>query len=528
MLTLAFECSPRLDGGPPSPTSTVMYSHEPFEDYSKRILRTIARLFPDALDRPSAFRMHGGTSNRVTGVIVSLPEGRKEFVYRTPRGSLPKQDAVALLKYLERNVSLPTPIVVVSRSDPASPGAFKAPLGAAENPSKDADDEHEEEAFILMERLKGVPVSSVYHTFSQSQKIDFARQFANLMVEIFDIPVPRVVGTVHSSGTETLAVHPFIEDQVIWPAADKKEEAKPTKDELPSLLIAASYFTNLFKYMQCAKQLEDPPNTYEVRCYRKLLASVRHHLSAQPEALDPASVVFTHPDLSGRNVLVMPPDVEGEPWSITGVVDWDECLALPPLAAFWCPSWLWNGAQDQSSKALPDYKQWEYDVDPDDEPGSQDSLAIKEAFIQIIETRYPGYMRMVQLGHKARIKQILYIAQNGCYDSGVERILDDIYHSAGLPNLFGSVESLVTGTGVTPGSNPASKDAEPTDLAQDMVYLDCPGTRTSRRVGVLKKWYKAAQARRKARRAVVKQHCKCAAQVLLSLCGIGRNKKVAD
>lgn len=209
MLTLALERSPRLDDGPSSPTSTVMYSHEPFENYSKRILRTIARLFPDALDSPSAFRMHGGTSNRVTGVTVSSPAGKKEFVYRTPRGSLQVQDAAALLKYLERNVSLPTPVVVVSRSDPVSPGAFKVSSGTAENPSKGADDQHEEEAFILMERLKGVPLSSVYHTFSQSQKIDFARQFANLMVEIFNIPVPQVVGTVYSSGSETLAVRPL-------------------------------------------------------------------------------------------------------------------------------------------------------------------------------------------------------------------------------------------------------------------------------------------------------------------------------
>lgn len=277
--------------------------------------------------------------------------------------------------------------------------------------------------------------------------------------------------------------------------------------------------------MQRAKQLEDPPNTYEERCYRKLLASVRHHLPAQSEALDPAPVVFKHPDLSGRNVLVMLPNV-GEHWTITGVVDWDECLALPPLAAFWCPSWLWKSAQDQSSKALPDHKEWEYDVDPDDEPGSQDSLAIKEAFIQTIETRYPDYTSIVQLEHKARIKQILYMAQNGCYDSGVEHILDDIYDSAGLPDLFGSVESLATGTGEKPGTNAASTDAEPTDLAQDMVRLGCMGARITRRIGGAKQWYKAAQARRKARRAVVKQYCKCAARVLLSWCGLGCKRRV--
>lgn len=427
--------SRRQHDGSSSPTSTIIYRHVPYEEHSKYVIRAIAHLFPDALEPISTVRMHGGTSNRVIGVNVQDREGQKQFVYRTPRGSAPTEETAALLHYLQSRVTLPTPTVISSESEPIS---------LAANGSQHNSAEHEPggEAFILMERLKGTPLSEVYHTFSHRQKIDFASQVAAVMLDIFGIPVPAKVGTLAVSTDNDLLVRPFIENQIIWPSGGREEEAKPTKEDLPDRLDAASYFFKLFSYMQRAKRTEHPPNIYEERCYRKLVAAVRLLLPSEQNQADPASVVFTHPDLSARNVLVMPPQVEGEAWTITGVVDWDECLAVPPLAAFWSPSWLWNGLPDQTTDTVPDYKEWEYDINPEDEPCSEESLEIRKAFIQTIETRYPGYMEIVQLGHRARIKQMLYIAQNGCYDSGVEYILDDIYQSAGLPTLFGSVESL--------------------------------------------------------------------------------------
>ncbi len=97
---------------------------------------------------------------------------------------------------------------------------------------------------------------------------------------------------------------------------------------------------------------------------------------------------------------------------ITGVLDWDVIEALPPLAAYVSPNWLWNPNHPESSKTST-YDD-EDDPDPDhgiDEMDPTDAL-VRARFITSIEERIPGYMQTVRQSRRFGIKKLVGFARS--------------------------------------------------------------------------------------------------------------------
>src|SRR6266540_5347886 len=96
-------------------------------------------------------------------------------------------------------------------------------------------------------------------------------------------------------------------------------------------------------------------------------------------------------DLAARSILVIPNKDRTE-WSITGILDWDECEAAPlEVGSVW-PNWLW--ASDQEGEADSDFEEddWDPDLPVADEKGER----IKKSFVDEIEKLEPGFLEMVR------------------------------------------------------------------------------------------------------------------------------------
>lgn len=474
---------------PPSPTSTFQYSQEPFETYQHRVLAVVQPLLPNAVAPLAVFRMAGGANSRVTGITARFADGSKDYVYRTPRWLQPVDGEVNVLRYLNQNTSLPTPVVVAERLFPSK---------EAERDDGDAASSHyssceatREEAYILMERLEGVPLREVYYGFTQAQKLDMARKFAKLMADIYAIPVPSAVGYVKVGKDDHLAVSPFLPEQDSIKAGEDGCLALHTADlEDPAQLEVANYLAKHFHNRREAMEKGEPDNILACDDYAKLATAVRTLLEPHSaEFRQAAFAVFHHGDLAARNVLVSPPASPEGFWSITGVLDWDDSLILPAAASFWFPNWLWLESEDAQNI---DYLNWEFDADPELLPDTQERADIKSAFVETMEARFPKYMEIVRLGRQAKLKKFFWIAQHGVSALGASLIIEDIFRTAGLPTYFAKLDG---------GHLLCQADGEETATENpEGAPHDC--------FAALSAWYQEAKARRKARRAVIAKICK--------------------
>jgi hypothetical protein len=127
--------------------------------------------------------------------------------------------------------------------------------------------------------------------------------------------------------------------------------------------------------------------------------------------------------------------------AITGVLDWDDTAALPPIAAYTSPNWLWtptskgkangNGSGSQPREDKDDDMpaiSWEDDYDPDeglDTMEPTDAL-VRMQFITSIEKRIPGYMDTVRQGRRIGIKRLMGFARSGLMGCWEESIVVDL------------------------------------------------------------------------------------------------------
>jgi hypothetical protein len=72
------------------------------------------------------------------------------------------------------------------------------------------------------------------------------------------------------------------------------------------------------------------------------------------------------------------------PWTITGVIDWDDALSVPLVLSRKPPSWLWFEEKDRD---------WSQNRDkPPERDLTEDELLIKAHFDQLMEKARPGYI----------------------------------------------------------------------------------------------------------------------------------------
>lgn len=139
--------------------------------------------------------------------------------------------------------------------------------------------------------------------------------------------------------------------------------AQPVWDSLYDLL-----FYTIQDLLDRELQKVEPagPSEQLVRMYFKLQDMIQDmdHIGWFSEAdKAPSKSVLHHWDLEARNILIDRADSSSSsPWRITGVIDWDNPHALPPVLTMKPPIWLWDASDDSE---LPKDVQEYYDNDFD-------------------------------------------------------------------------------------------------------------------------------------------------------------------
>jgi len=117
----------------------------------------------------------------------------------------------------------------------------------------------------------------------------------------------------------------------------------------------------------------------------------------------PSESTMVHPDLFKRNILVE--ILDERKVRISGIIDWDECEALPPALAYAMPAWLWSEEKEASSRQYTDAAALA-------KPGHQDSQRIRSAFKAAIKCRLPDYWSTVKL-RDPRLQILGWLAREG-------------------------------------------------------------------------------------------------------------------
>ncbi|KAG8724883.1 hypothetical protein FRC09_012546 [Ceratobasidium sp. 395] len=166
------------DGGSDSgsETSTLEYSHEPFETYQALVRELLCDLHgPGAGGVAEIVRLPGGGFNRIIGVTISLSSNSKHLILRVPRfGNSDITGQVAVLRHLR-------PFVPVPQVE-----------------SYDATAENQlGEPYILMHRLPGQSLDGILGELDTDERCEIAKQVAHLIAKIHGVVLPPGVGPTY-------------------------------------------------------------------------------------------------------------------------------------------------------------------------------------------------------------------------------------------------------------------------------------------------------------------------------------------
>lgn len=376
-------------------TSTVEYSHTPFDQYvhqvkelchllwsssppvsleakTSRVERLLARnrvaeIFLSKKNRSAPIsvpskeylihRLRGGGYNRVIGITIKYPSGDEptDLILRVPRFDDVRHDReVAVLRFIRHYTTIPVPEV-------------KYVDYTCNNPLK--------QCYVIQNRIPGSDLQhhgkpTFYPDLSHEQKCTFAKEFALILLKLNRVmhPIPGLIeASIDSDNHQDFTVRHF---ELRTPSGYQPEldlntglpffQARPfVKDWEPpeSLPFEEStyyFMAAQFGRWQAQSLRRDPASICWSDKYERLAT-----MMAQMHALgflgnDENCVC--HLDLLGspRNIMAeIKPDGS---LSITGILDWDSAVFAPRFVGCAPPMWLWawNEEDDEDEKHAND------------------------------------------------------------------------------------------------------------------------------------------------------------------------------
>ncbi|KAG8747490.1 hypothetical protein FRC10_000626 [Ceratobasidium sp. 414] len=382
-----------------SETSTVAFSHEPFETYQARVRNLLCALYgPDTGRAAEIARLPGG--------------GFNHLILRVPRFS----DAnvatqVGLLRAL--HASLPVPMV--EHYDAGVDNALGEP-------------------YVLLRRLPGQNLYDVLLEMDLNERCGVAKQVAQLIAKIHDVVLPPGIGPLSGDCEGKLRIQCFPNSP---PHPDGPKETAPTENQggaedirgcaPPPATFLEFVATRLAGLTAHALQ-QGPDHAFRVGLCNELLHASKRLLHTF--ALSNRIVLF-HRDFAARNILVARA-AHGGGWTITGVLDWDECEAAPlEIAAVW-PGWLWASKDEEEA----DFNENEWD--PDLPVPNEECERIKRAFVEEIEKLEPGFQELVRRTRDGCLRPLYERARGGIGSNedmkDVDRVVEAAQRLAKLAN----------------------------------------------------------------------------------------------
>ncbi|KAM0801998.1 hypothetical protein BDR22DRAFT_820310 [Usnea florida] len=402
-------------------TSTVEYGHTPFDQYAVQVKELchllwnpspkalqsvkssrIERLFGVADNRMTGLllpkrsrsattfvpakefsieRLRGGGYNRVIGITIKHTTNGEptNLILRVPRFDVARPDReVAILRFVRQHTTIPIP--EVKHFDFTSDNPLKQP-------------------YVIHNRIPGFDLQSrnnptCYLNLNQEQKCTFAKDFASILRQLYDImhPFPghiecsadnnnhlsftvRHFDLVTIFGREAeldlntklpfFQGHPFLED---W-----EPPMRPPLEQTTYYFMIAQFGRWKARELRC-----DPASIRWSNRYDRLVTMADQ--MGEMGFLGTDLNCLCHLDLLGAPRNIMANINSDNSLSITGILDWDSAVFAPRFVGCAPPMWLWAWDDEE-----------EDETHANDTPSTPEDQEIKRIFEETVGDDFLRY-----------------------------------------------------------------------------------------------------------------------------------------
>ncbi|CAD0089576.1 unnamed protein product [Aureobasidium mustum] len=395
----------------PNSTSTYQYSHEPFETFRHKVEALAHDIGCKSV--ANVVRLPGGSFNRIVAVDLHSHDSAstvQQVVLRIPRfakdGDSPNEDILNQYSILQAIVNFSIQVPRVLAYDCTSNNALGMP-------------------FSVQTRLEGQALHLAYEDMTVSERLNIASELVRTLAAMENMrfhspgrlscsgPVPnrrRIDELDDSSPSDILQIQGF----GVGVGSFRSKPTAPKQTSLQELLG-----TQFDGWLQV--ELSNDPESWVADLWRRLktIRDEMDELGFFEDRVSLNSNIIYHWDLEPRNIIInrhtigpssdvsVPHHVQ-----ITGVLDWDDALSVPPVLARKPPVWLWDWSDDET---LPSPIRENYD-------GDVDLLPIE--LYNETSTRLSKEDLQVKQYFEAEIINKLY---GDCSPASREAYLDDAY-----------------------------------------------------------------------------------------------------
>lgn len=361
---------------------------EPFEDYKKKIEQVLTSLDMTNFDIEPIH--HGYTFENNVYALTSLEDPAEQYILRVPvvpdfRESDGKCEAIEndafFLNFIQGKLPVPKVKSFCSTKD----NALEAPFG-------------------VQSRLPGQCLEDVYDDLDQEGKIAIIEQIVELMAKLesiqFDVAGKFVAPSGDAStATSDSAIKIFSEGD-----EDFMKGSSVTKDRQGPDLKA---FLQSHMNGWIAKELKieaKEERSFAIQSYREILTIIDALSHEGAFARAPFPVVLHHWDFEPRNIMVE--DSTGT-WRISGIIDWDDAIAVPRPLARRPLDWIW----DSESESYTGYLNTDHQPKPLEKLNAEER-ELKAKFDALAASKLQNYAEDAY-GHGRWLRRIWTFAKEG-------------------------------------------------------------------------------------------------------------------
>ncbi|KAF7961266.1 hypothetical protein EAE96_000932 [Botrytis aclada] len=418
-----------------SASSTYEYGQEAYETYKLKVTQLCQNI---GFGTPSNVeRMEGGSYNRVIGLTFPGHSEDQNFVLRIPREPFEDyelhklRDQAATLLFLKQFDFLCVPTIVAIDSTVDNVIASQ---------------------YVLQKKITGQALGDVFPTLPLAGKLELTTLVARLLIKMEDItfedpgvlsgaqPLPWVSTSINQSSSPPVMSGFRINPKTVGPPLRKQRleslllniisEQKKCDIGWDNAVLLWNQALDILKQMEQIGFFKDSDSTnilwnFDI-CSRHIFIEKDDSLtptvpcsSSTSDATQPPS-----PDNLGDENIGSEPDIKEEAsqnldsqtqftsggWKVTGIIDWDDAMSVPRVITRVPRTWLWFDDYERS-------RFWNGDREiPPQRPLTEDELAIKNHFDQIMQQADPNYMNDTYF-RGVWIRRLFGFAKTGFHDS---------------------------------------------------------------------------------------------------------------
>ena len=365
-----------------SGSSSVVYSHEPFQIFAEKLRVLLQLHFANAYsDCTVVYRLQGGGFHRV--MAADLPNGA--VVIRIPRFEhVSLSDEAAVLSFIRNHSKIPVPRVLKVDTSPSNV------LGAP---------------YMIQTKVPGDKLCHIYPTMTYEEKRSVVKQVAHLLGQMSRISMSSIGILREGANDGQVVVGPFKDH----PSPDERGVHFSNGTTLLSFLTTR--FNFYINY-----ELSQNPRAQYVPSFMNAFLEAAQYIAPVPNS----RVVLHHSDFHSRNIMVARREGTGE-YQVTALLDWDNTMAVPVEMAFSLPSFLWIEKAGDSDGAGEKLKHIER------------SRELQNLFEDEIVKLIPDFLDVVQSSKMAR--KLGWFAAYGLHGSHDAAAADRFLESVGVKRV---------------------------------------------------------------------------------------------